>query len=430
MKILLKDGYVISGRKDCEAVKADILTENGKIKKIGTVTDGEAQVIDCSGKYIMPGLVNLHAHLFGTGKPSAVLAGGPAQKMVLKLSKTTVGKAILDSLAASAAKAELHSGVTTLRTSGDFQGADIRLREKIKSGKVQGPRLFCPGPAITAPTGHGDGTFAETATEPADFAKLVDERRDMGADYIKICTTGGVMDAKEKGYPGQVKMTYEQTKAVCDRAHQYGMKVASHTQSTKGMEIAITGGVDTLEHGADFGSELQAILKARGGAVVPTFSPAVALNQISPEITKLNEICVYNSGVVTEGMMQGCRTAMENGVPVGLGTDASCPFAAQYNMWREVWLFKELMGVSASTAIYTATLSGAEILGIDGETGSLEEGKQADMMILPSNPLSDLEAMREPYAVVLGGKVIYPNQKKSSFVEDQLDQVFAKLKNR
>lgn len=425
MKKAFVGGYVISGKEDSVAVKADILVDDDIIVAIGDIDTAGAQIINCDGKYIMPGLINLHAHLFGTGKPSSVLGGGSLQKAVVKVAKSPVGERILDVLVSSAAKAELYSGVTTLRTSGDFSGSDYRLRDNIKSGKVEGPRMFCPGPAITVPTGHGDGTFADTAVEVAEFKRLVEQRYIDGADYIKICVTGGVMDAKEKGSPGEVKMNYEQTKAVCDKAHELGMKVASHTESDDGMDVAIRGGVDTLEHGGDFSDECAKMLRDRKGAVVATFSPAVALNLISPEVTKLNEMCVYNSGIVAKGMEKGCKKAMESDIFVGLGTDASCPFAAQYNMWREVWLFSKYMKVSTAKAIYTATLSGAKILGIDDITGSIENGKCADMMILNSNPLDDLKAMKEPFAVVTQGKVIYPQLKKNDFVEGELEKMFA-----
>lgn len=424
MKKAYIGGYIISGKENCQAVKADILTENDKIISIGNIDAAGAEIIDCSGKYIMPGLINLHAHLFGTGIPSPILGGGPAQKIVVRLGGTPVGKLILDALVSSAAKAELYSGVTTLRSSGDFYGSDLRYRDKVKAGKAEGPRMICPGPAITVPTGHGDGTFAEVATDPDELAGLVDKRCAQGADYIKICVTGGVMDATAKGSPGELKMSYEQTKAVCDRAHEYGMKVASHTESAEGMDVAIRGGVDTLEHGSPFSDEHSEILKAKNGAVVPTFSPAVVLNLIPPEVTKLNDMCVYNSGYVAEGMVEGCRKALDDGILVGLGTDASCPFAAQYNMWREVWLFAKYMKVSNAKAIYTATLSAAKVLGIESETGSVEEGKCADMMILTANPLDDLKAMKEPFAVVTQGKLIYPKQKKSDFVENELDKMF------
>lgn len=427
MKTAYIGGYVISGRQDASAVRADVLVENGKIAAVGEIDKSGAKTVDCTGKYIMPGLINLHAHLFGTGRPSKALGGGAMQKILVGLVHTPVGAVVADMLVSSALKAELHSGVTTLRSSGDFVGSDIRAREKLKKGKIEGPRLICPGAAITVPTGHGAGTFADTAVDPKDFEKLVDKRKKAGADYIKICVTGGVMDAKEKGSPGEVKMNLEQTKAVCDRAHKYGMKVASHTQSPDGLRVAIMGGVDTIEHGADFDGECQAVLRERGGAVVPTFTPAYPMSVLPPEITKLSDICVYNSSIVTEGMKAGIRTAKKAGIKVGLGTDASCPFSAQYGMWREIFYYHKFMGGTAAEAIYRGTLAGAEILGIENETGSVEKGKIADMMILDRNPLDDLTAMKNPVLVVHEGREIKPGIKRNEQTEALLDGLCAKL---
>lgn len=427
MKRALIGGFVISGKPGCQAQKADILVKDGKIAAIGKIDRTGAEVMDCTGKYIMPGLINMHAHLFGTGKPSKALGGGSSQKAVLKFVHTPLGQKVLDSMVASHVLAELDSGVTTLRAVGDFCGSDLRIRDAVRAGKKLGPRMYCSGTAITVPGGHGDGTFAETASDPADLRALVDAHHAAGADFIKICVTGGVMDATKKGSPGELKMNLEQTRAVCDRAHELGMKVASHTESPDGMRVAIEGGVDTIEHSAGFDEALQEILRDRNGGVILTFSPALPLARLSPTVTKLNELCVYNSEVVLEGMREGGRTAMESGIRVGLGTDASCPFATQDNMWREVWYFWKMMKVSTDYAIYTATLSNAEILGISDITGSVETGKYADLLILRSNPLDNLEALREPYAVIKEGKFRRPRLKKNAFIEQELDSLAASL---
>lgn len=427
MKRALIGGFIISGKPGCQAQKADLLIEDGKIAAIGNIDRTGAEVIDCTGKYIMPGLINMHAHLFGTGMPSKVLGGGGSQKAVLKFVHTQLGHKVLDAMVASHVLAELDSGVTTLRAVGDFCGSDLRIRDAVRAGQKIGPRMYCSGTAITVPGGHGDGTFAETASDPAELRALVDAHHAAGADFIKICVTGGVMDAKKKGSPGELKMNLEQTRAVCDRAHELGMKVASHTESPDGMRVAIEGGVDTVEHSAGFDEALQKILLERDGGIIMTFSPALPLARLSPEVTKLNELCVYNSEVVLDGMREGVRTAMEAGIHLGMGTDASCPFVTQYNMWREVWYFQRMMHVSPNYAIYTATLSNAEILGIADITGSVESGKYADLLILSANPLEQLEAMREPYAVLKEGKVRQPRLKKNAFIDQELDQLAAVL---
>lgn len=435
-KKALIGGYVITGPADREMRQADILVEDGRIALIGTIPEEnrkECQVIDCSGKYIMPGLINMHAHLFGSGKPSKTLGGGGGQKFLMKLIKTGLGHKIVDSLVSRAVKEELYSGVTTLRSVGDFEGSDLRIREKIRRGEIPGPRLFCSGTAITVPGGHGDGTFASIADTPQGLRALVDAHAQKGVDLIKICVTGGVMDATEKGSPGLVRMNLEETRAVCDRAHELGLRVASHTESPDGMKIAIEGGVDTIEHGARFDEAHGEILRERrngkGGVsgIIVTCSPALPLSKLPPEISKLNDLCVYNSGVVMDGMIEGAARARQMGIPVGLGTDASCPFAAQHGMWREVWYYQKLSGVSREEAIAAATIVNAQILGLDDVTGSVETGKYADLLILGGNPLEDLSVMRDPYGVVKEGVLYQTGVKKNCELEAELDRLMEGL---
>ena len=430
MKKAFVNGYVIEGRADSAARRADVLVEDGKIVFAGEASLAQLEgfeTIDCSAKYIMPGLINMHAHLFGAGKPSKVISGGSRQKLVLRLIRTGIGHRIADRLVAAGVETELYSGVTTIRSMGDFVGSDLRTRDRVRAGKIPGPRMFCPGTAITVPTGHGDGTFAETAETPEDLCALVEAHYKAGADLIKICVTGGVMDAKKKGSPGELKMSLKQTKAVCDRAHELGLRVASHTESPEGMAVAIEGGVDTIEHGARFDEAHAKLLKERNGGLIVTLSPALPLYKLPPELTKLPEMAVYNSGVVMEGMLEGAKEAKRMGIPVGLGTDASCPFATQSGMWRELWYYQKMAGVSAAEAISAATLVNAQIMGIEGQTGSVERGKYADLLIVNGDPLKDLTVLRDPFAVVKEGVVYREKPKKDPKIEEELDQMMESL---
>lgn len=404
----------------------DVFTEGDRIVRIaptGGDTD-DYELYDASGLFVMPGLVNAHAHLFGTGMPSKVISGGGAQKLVLKLVQSALGLKVLKMLVSSACKQELNSGVTTLRGLGDFRFSDILVRDRIRKGRgaAAGLDLVVSGPAITAPGGHGDGTFALMASKPEEFAALVEQNVSNGADLIKICITGGVTDAKKKGEPGEVKMTEEQVKAACDRAHALGKRVAAHIQSPLGVSIAAKCGVDTIEHGASFGEEEAALLKARGGAVVATYTPAYPYYKLPAEVTKLDDVRIYNSGVVLDGMTAAVKDAYAHGITVAMGTDASCPFSTQYGMWREVIYFAKLGGFGTKAALIAATLGGATALGLQDETGSLEEGKRADMIFLKDDPVSRPETLREPLTVVAGGRVIArPKVKRNKKIERVLD---------
>lgn len=404
----------------------DIYVKDGVISAVVDHGDAEPgyQRIDCTGKYAIPGLINLHVHLFGTGKPSKTLSGGGSAQTLIKITKTALGAKVLDSMVKSGAQAQLASGVTTVRAVGDFHWSDVRLRDRINAGIVRGPRLLVSGPAITVPGGHGDGTFAVTATDPDDLRALVRSHKEHGVDFIKICVTGGVMDAKVKGEPGELKMSLEQTAAVCDEAHELGFYVASHTESTEGVRVALGGGVDTVEHGAPATSEITELYKKAGAADICTISPAIPLCKLDPSVTLMNEFTQFNANVVFEGIVQGARDALDAGVPVGLGTDSSCPFVTQYDMWREVCYFAKYVGVSPAYAVHTATLLNARIAGIEEETGSIEAGKCADISLYDANPLDDLAALRVPSMVVARGLLLeHPTVKHISLVDAELDKL-------
>lgn len=428
MDYMLSNCNLFDGTSDEENLRegVDIYVRDGSIAAItdhGEVEPG-FQRIDCAGKYAIPGLINLHVHLFGTGKPSKALSGGGGAQMLIKITKTALGAKVLDSMVKSGAQAQLASGVTTVRVVGDFHWSDVRLRDRINAGAVRGPRLLVSGPAITVPGGHGDGTFAQTATDPEELRALVRSHKEHGVDFIKICVTGGVMDAKVKGEPGELKMSLEQTAAVCDEAHKLGFYVASHTESTEGVRVALSGGVDTVEHGAPATPEIIELYKQTGSADICTISPAIPLCKLDPSVTLMNEFTQFNANVVFEGIVQGARDALDAGISVGLGTDSSCPFVTQYDMWREVCYFAKHVGVSPAYALHTATLLNARIAGIAEETGSVEAGKCADIALYDANPLEDLTVLRTPSMVVSRGLLVeHPAAKRLTMVDAELDKL-------
>ncbi|MDY4709075.1 MAG: amidohydrolase family protein [Eubacteriales bacterium] len=430
-KKVFLNAKTFDGYKDSDIKKCAIFVEDEKIVGISYDENPDTRgydVIDLNGKFVVPGLVNPHVHLFGTGMPSKVISGGNSQKAVMKIVNTKLGDAILGILVKSAARQQLLSGVTTVRAVGDFKYSDVKLRNKINSGKVIGPRLKVSGPAITVPGGHGDGTFSMTSDTEDGLRALVRKNKEAGVDFIKICVTGGVIDAKVRGEPGEVKMNEAQTAAVVDEAHKLGLRVASHTESFKGVEITAKTGVDTVEHGAPLTPEMAEEMKKTCSAMVVTYSPALPLQKLDPSITKLDPICVYNTGIVVDNMTQGAKDCIENGILLGMGTDSSCPFATQYNMWREVYFFQKRVGVSNAYALSVATLNNAKVVGVDDVTGTIEKGKCADMIVMSRNPLDDLTALRDLDMIVVRGKIIEnPRPKRNGNIERELDGISLNL---
>ena len=430
-KKVFLNAKTFDGYKDSDIKKCAIFVEDEKIVGISYDENPDTRgydVIDLNGKFVVPGLVNPHVHLFGTGMPSKVISGGNSQKAVMKIVNTKLGDAILGILVKSAARQQLLSGVTTVRAVGDFKYSDVKLRDKINSGKVIGPRLKVSGPAITVPGGHGDGTFSMTSDTEDGLRALVRKNKEAGVDFIKICVTGGVIDAKVRGEPGEVKMNEAQTAAVVDEAHKLGLRVASHTESFKGVEITAKTGVDTVEHGAPLTPEMAEEMKKTCSAMVVTYSPALPLQKLDPSITKLDPICVYNTGIVVDNMTQGAKDCIENDILLGIGTDSSCPFATQYNMWREVYFFQKRVGVSNAYALSVATLNNAKVVGVDDVTGTIEKGKCADMIVMSRNPLDDLTALRDLDMIVVRGKIIEnPRPKRNGNIERELDGISLNL---
>lgn len=430
-KKVFLNAKTFDGYKDSDIKKCAIFVEDEKIVGISYDENPDTRgydVIDLNGKFVVPGLVNPHVHLFGTGMPSKVISGGNSQKAVMKIVNTKLGDAILGILVKSAARQQLLSGVTTVRAVGDFKYSDVKLRDKINSGKVIGPRLKVSGPAITVPGGHGDGTFSMTSDTEDGLRALVRKNKEAGVDFIKICVTGGVIDAKVRGEPGEVKMNEAQTAAVVDEAHKLGLRVASHTESFKGVEITAKTGVDTVEHGAPLTPEMAEEMKKTCSAMVVTYSPALPLQKLDPSITKLDPICVYNTGIVVDNMTQGAKDCIENDILLGMGTDSSCPFATQYNMWREVYFFQKRVGVSNAYALSVATLNNAKVVGVDDVTGTIEKGKCADMIVMSRNPLDDLTALRDLDMIVVRGKIIEnPRPKRNGNIERELDGISLNL---
>lgn len=425
MTTLFCNANLLDVEHQCQILpNTSVLIDGEKIVSIGGDTRSANRVIDLQGAYLLPGLINLHVHLFGTGAPSKALSGGSLQKFLMAVLKTPLGAKIMDGIIAKNVSAQLRSGTTTIRAVGDFCYSDVRIRDKIKAGKLLGPRMLVSGPAITVPGGHGDGNFARTGETVEELTAFVEQNVQAGVDWIKICVTGGVMDAKEVGHPGELKMNLEQTEAVCDRAHALGMRVASHTESEEGLEVALRGGVDTIEHGAAINDAMLELYRQNGSAMIITLSPCVPLSFLPPQVTKLDDKATVNTKIVGKGMVDGAKRAMREKIPLGLGTDAACPLCTQYNTWRELAYLSALCGMSPADAICTATLRNAQIAGIDEVTGSVAAGKAADLLAVRENPLEDLRALREPLYVMANGRLLeHPRQEKMEDMEKLLDSI-------
>lgn len=406
-----------------------ILVEDGKITGIlpyeeGKISDLKAsgyEEIDLQGKCILPGLINMHVHLAGNGKPQKKQRDNEA--LVKKIMSNGLTKAIAYRMVCGFAKDELYSGVTTIRTVGGLGDFDTRLRDDIAAGKKPGPRILAANEGISVPGGHMAGSVAIAAGSIDEALQHLETAKVQKVDLVKLMITGGVLDAKEKGVPGELKMAPEMVKAVCDKAHSMGYKVAAHVESPEGVKVALKNGVDSIEHGAKADEEMIALFKEHHAFLCTTLSPALPYALFDRSITNASEVEQFNGNVVFEGIIDCAKAAIANDIPVVLGNDVGCPWITQHDFWRELYYFHKYVGVSNAFALYTATCRGAEMAGIGDITGTLEPGKYADMIVVEKNPLEDLRVLRNVDMVVAQGRVIRnPKIKKKQIIETELDK--------
>ena len=427
MKYALKNTIILNGTKDMEPITGmAVLVDRERIADIvpETAIPNGFEVVDLGGAYLLPGLINLHVHLATSGKPPKAEKKPPNYKLLFQiLSKSRLVLAVIKRMTAGYAKTELMSGVTTIRTVAGILDIDAQIRDQINTGTIVGPRILSANTAVSVPGGHFAGSIATEADSPEMAAEHVRQIAETKPDLIKLMITGGVMDSSAEGEPGVLRMPPEIVKAACDEAHRLGYMVAAHVESPEGVRVALENGVDTVEHGARLTDETIRLFKERGASLICTLSPALPYAEFALSESHALPIAKKNGRIVMDGMIDCAKTCLEHGIPVGLGNDVGCPFVLHYNFWRELCCYHKYIGASNRDSLHAATLGNAKIVGIDSETGSIEKGKSADMIVVRDNPLNDLSALRNVSMVIIKGKQIRnPRVKRMKEVDVLFDR--------
>ena len=419
----LINGVLLDGTRDMTPQTGKVVCVEGG--KIAAVTDGPVpagyEPVDLAGRYILPGLINLHVHLPASGKPKK--KPSDPKKLVKLITSNGLMRRVGVKLCESYARTELLSGVTTVRTVGGVADFDTIIREKAAAGEILSPRVVASNMAVSVPGGHMAGSLAYEARTPEEAAAYVERIAAEKPDLIKLMITGGVMDAEVVGEPGVLRMEPSLVKAACDRAHGLGMKVAAHVESPEGVRVALENGVDSIEHGAKPDEEILRLLREHGAFQVATLSPAIPYALFDRSVSHATYEQQENGKVVLEGVIAMARACLENDIPVGLGTDTGCPYVTHYDMWRELCYFAKYCGVTPAFALHSATLLNARLAGIDSVTGSVEAGKAADLIVCGRDPLADLSVLRSLHMVIKDGvRIEHPTVKKLPEVERELDK--------
>lgn len=372
---------------------ATVLIVGERIAQVGpsanVVIPADARRIDMKGRYLVPGLMNMHVHLGLRlpGAAGAALINETDTEEVLRM--------------AGNARKSLLSGVTTVRLVGEDHGTDFALRAAIDDGDVTGPRIKTAGEVIVPTGGHGslegDGPYA--------LAKLVREQIKQGADVIKIAISGGIADSH--GDISSAPMTDEEMKTLIEVAHRNGIPVTAHNGSVVAAQQALRFGIDGFEHGYHLDVPTLKEMKAKGVWLVPTI--VVTQPGAREFYRKIGSPDWYLARVDSTGKDHWAmlQNAIKLGVKIALGTDQFPyePNGGTTATIAEAELYQKA-GMSPLQALQSATLRCAEMLKMETDVGRLATGKYADIVALSADPLKDISALRSLNFVMKGGQVV------------------------
>jgi len=245
-KYALVNGVVLDGTRDmAPRTGLAVCVDGDRIAAVCGAADVPEDYarVDLGGKYLLPGLINLHVHLPASGKPRK--KPSDPKKLVKLITSNGLMRRIGVKMCKGYAKTELLSGVTTIRTVGGVADFDTIIRDAARRGEILSPRVVASNMAVSVPGGHMAGSLAYEARTPEEAAAFVEKIAAEKPNLIKLMITGGVMDAEVVGEPGVLRMQPALVKAACDKAHALGMQVAAHVESPEGVRVALENGVQT-----------------------------------------------------------------------------------------------------------------------------------------------------------------------------------------
>ena len=392
-KTLFKNVTIIDGTGNEAIEKASLLIDGNIVKAV--FRDGEfngneeVEIVDLSGKTIMPGMINSHVHI--TMEP----VGDPFGLMVKESQTKTVLRTVNN------LKKHLKSGVTFFRDLGGPDSIDIEIRKAVAEGFVEGPEFLASGKVITMTGGHG-WQMGRESNGCDDVRAATREQLKAGADVIKIMATGGVMTSGVE--PGSAQLTLEEMKVAVDEAHKAGKKTASHAQGTTGIKNAILAGIDSIEHGIFLDDETIELMVKNDVYLVPTLVAPYFIIEYGVEAGIPAE-AVEKSKKIIGTHVESFKKAREAGVKIAMGTDAGTPFNFHDKSAYELKLMVDC-GMTPMEAIVSSTKVSSELLGINEKYGTLEVGKMADFIVLDENPLNNIETLLNVNQVYKGGKLV------------------------
>ena len=379
---------LINGLGGTPLEDASLLVENGSIVFVGnkqpTEIPQEYVVKDCTGQFMIPGLVDCHIHMDLHGFADTF------QENLIddKLRTLRAAKEMNDTLRA---------GFTTVRNVGSVNHIDFAVKAGIEAGYFQGPRIVTAGRIISmtcSGTEYFDGMY-RIADGVDDCRKAAREQLRAGADLLKLMATGAVMNPG--GVPGAPQLNVDEMKAVVEEGMKLGKHTAAHAHAAQGIINAVKAGVHTIEHGTMADEKaLEAMAKA-GTYLIPTISHHDLFEAHSNEIPKF---MLEKSRGMKSTYINIAKKAVKMGIKLAMGTDAGTNYNYHGNNAAEIIFLVDHGILTPMAAIEATSRTAAQAIMMDDKIGTLEPGKQADFVLLTENPLKRINVLTDPDGIV------------------------------
>ena len=397
-ELLILDGCTVIPCTEPDQLISDaaVAVEGGRIKAVGprqdvlaAVAASDARRIDLDGSFVIPGLWDSHIHLGAYVPPyeQAFEHEAPGHHMIRCIRKM---------------QDNLRCGITTLRSLGEENDADLLLRDAVEAGEIEGPRIFAAG----------DIMWSRTAAGVDDFRRHVRRAIASGADQIKLLSSGGIPWRSDTN--GHTLHSYEEIAAAAEEAHRWAKPLAVHAMGDETIIAAAEAGADTIEHGFVATEKGIAAMAAAGTMYCPNLTVTVAWDSAILAARGYPEWFTANAAEAAARHHEMFREAVRLGIPILAGVDdlpeGDGPVGIEVHDDR-IGLIAELKlmqaaGLTPGQALITATKNAALAVRSQASLGTLEPGKHADLVVLSGNPLDDLDRLADVTAVWKSGRAI------------------------
>lgn len=391
---IIRCGMLFDGTGADPQPGRSLVIEDGRIARVlDTETErrdpayGDAEIVDATGQWVMPGLINMHDHLAFRD-----LIGHPYENLQAPVTRLSLN-AVRNALVA------LRRGWTTVRDMGSSFGVGLHYRDLINEGHLPGPRVLACGSPVSITGGHGYVLNIE-ADGPYDVRRATRQQLLAGADFIKIVASHDPIDIdhEEKTRP---EMELDEMQAAFDQARAHGKRTACHVMGTTAVTRVLDAGVDVISHGFYLNDEHAARMVEQSVYFDPTLS-SYGRQTFNPKLQR-GEAWGRRHLALVAPMEASFRAAVKAGVKIVTGTDSAGRYAEDVEMMR-------LFGLSAKDSLLACTRNAAEALGLARDIGTLEAGKIADIVILAADPLEDPYNLERVDRVVQAGRVMRPSE--------------------